>query len=330
MLRANTVWHRADLCRKLTWLRRDTSCARRGSTMSQFLAKVEAIRNALGLRPAQELPAPLAISEAMVLMGIKANETWALPERVEALVEALDLPGFGKSPAATQAAAPAPSPAATQTAAPAPKPAATMPVPASAPSAKALGKQKSLAEEPQRAKSKQPKLYDSMACATKLQFNRRELDKAAAAQRAGEAIAYKELESKYSQPVVKFRSEITEERGEGEASASSGRTYECDLCLKSFDTAIGLRNHMQWHEKPHEDLSSLTFADHARLRWASRSRTDRRVQSSLPSARRRRRQVMRWSANQFSTTGRWWAGAWDRSWSATRMGARSRRLTVSE
>ena len=114
--------------------------------MSQVLA------NALGLRPAEELPAPLAISEAMVLMGIKANETWALPERVEALVEALDLPGFGKSPAATQAAAPAPSPAATQTAAPAPKPAANMPVPASAPSAKALGKQKSLAEEPQRAK----------------------------------------------------------------------------------------------------------------------------------------------------------------------------------
>ena len=100
-------------------------------TMSQFLAKVEAIRKALGLRPAEELPAPLAISEAMVLMGIKANETWALPERVEALVEALDLPGFGKSPAATQAAAPAPP------APPAPKPAATMPVPASAPSAKA-------------------------------------------------------------------------------------------------------------------------------------------------------------------------------------------------
>ena len=72
--------------------------------MSQFLAKVEAIRRALGLR--EELPAPLAISEAMALMGIKANETWALPERVEALVEALDLPGFGKSPAATQAAAP--------------------------------------------------------------------------------------------------------------------------------------------------------------------------------------------------------------------------------
>jgi hypothetical protein len=34
--------------------------------MSQFLAKVEAIRKALGLRPAEELPAPLAISEAMV------------------------------------------------------------------------------------------------------------------------------------------------------------------------------------------------------------------------------------------------------------------------
>ena len=106
-------------------------------TMSQFLAKVEAIRKALGLRPAEELPAPLAISEAMVLMGINANVSWALPEKVEALVEALDLPGFGKSPAATQAAAPAlPAPPAP----PAPKPAATMPVPASAPSAKALGK----------------------------------------------------------------------------------------------------------------------------------------------------------------------------------------------
>ena len=71
-------------------------------TMSQFLAKVEAIRKALlGLRPAEELPAPLAISEAMVLMGIKANETWALPERVEALVEALDLrAGRGRGRAA--------------------------------------------------------------------------------------------------------------------------------------------------------------------------------------------------------------------------------------
>jgi len=38
-----------------------------------------------------------------------------------------------------------------------------------------------------------------------LQFNRRELDQAAAAQRVGEAIAYNELESKYSQPIVKFR-----------------------------------------------------------------------------------------------------------------------------
>ena len=80
-------------------------------TMSQFLAKVEAIRKALGLRPAEELPAPLAISEAMVLMGINANVSWALPEKVEALVEALDLPGFGKSPAATQAPAPPAPPA---------------------------------------------------------------------------------------------------------------------------------------------------------------------------------------------------------------------------
>ena len=31
---------------------------------------------ALGLRPAEELPAPLAISEAMVLMGINANVSW--------------------------------------------------------------------------------------------------------------------------------------------------------------------------------------------------------------------------------------------------------------
>ena len=109
-------------------------------TMSQFLAKVEAIRKALGLRPAEELPAPLAISEAMVLMGINANVSWALPEKVEALVEALDLPGFGKSPAATQAPAPPAPPAP-----PAQKPAATMPVPASAPSAKALGKRKTTA-----------------------------------------------------------------------------------------------------------------------------------------------------------------------------------------
>ena len=38
--------------------------------MSQFMEKVDAIRKALGLRPAEELSAPLAIAEAMVLMGI--------------------------------------------------------------------------------------------------------------------------------------------------------------------------------------------------------------------------------------------------------------------
>ena len=58
---------------------------------------------------------------------------------------------------------------------------------------------------------------DAIAGATKLQFNRRELDQAAAAQRAGEAIAYNELESKYSQPIVKFRSEITQERNKSVA-----------------------------------------------------------------------------------------------------------------
>jgi hypothetical protein len=91
--------------RKLTWPSARARSRSRQSAMSQFLAKVEAIRKALGLRPAEELPAPLAISDAMVLMGIKANESWALPERVEALVEALDLTGFGKSRAASSAKA---------------------------------------------------------------------------------------------------------------------------------------------------------------------------------------------------------------------------------
>ena len=87
---------------------------------------------------------------------------------------------------------------------PAPKPAATMPVPASAPSAKALGKRKTTdVAEPQRA-SKQPKLRCDCR-RDKVAVNRRELDQAAAAQRVGEAIAYNELESKYSQPIVKFR-----------------------------------------------------------------------------------------------------------------------------
>eukprot|EP00900_Chrysochromulina_parva_P018790 jgi/Chrpa1/26912/Chrysochromulina_OHIO_Genome00025452-RA len=57
----------------------------------------------------------------------------------------------------------------------------------------------------------------SDAGATKLQFNRRELDQAAAAQRAGEAIAYNEPESKYSQLIVKFLSEITQERNKSVA-----------------------------------------------------------------------------------------------------------------
>jgi hypothetical protein len=51
----------------------------------------------------------------------------------------------------------------------------------------------------------------AIAGATKLQFNRRELDQAVAAQRTGEAIAYNELESKYSQLIVKFLIEITQE-----------------------------------------------------------------------------------------------------------------------
>ena len=180
--------------------------------------------------------------------------------------------------------------------------------------------------EPQRETSKQPKLYDTMPGATKLQLNRRELDQAAAAQRAGEAIAYTELENKYSQPVVKFRSEITRERAEAEGAeaegvASSGCKYECDLCLKSFDTAIGLRNHMQWHEKPLEEgidkLIRRSFAGTVSARM-------------LVADGGAVRLYLRWLANQFFTIGRWWAGAWDRSWSATQMGAHSRRLTVSE
>ena len=36
---------------------------------------------------------------------------------------------------------------------------------------------------------------------------------------------------------------------------------------------------------------------------------------------------MRWLANPFFTICRWWAGVWDKSWSATRIDD-SRRLTV--
>jgi hypothetical protein len=159
--------------------------------MSQFLAKVEAIRKALGLRPAEELPAPLAISDAMALMGIKANESWALPERFEALKEALDLTGFGKSRAASSAKACSNHARAYIGAI-----------------SKGLGQAEDLrcCRATVCIKAAQALRCDGRP---KLQFNRRELDQAAAAQRAGEAIAYNELESKYSQPVVKFRSEIT-------------------------------------------------------------------------------------------------------------------------
>jgi hypothetical protein len=71
---------------------------------------------------------------------------------------------------------------------------------------------------------------DAIVGATKLQFNRRELDQAAAAQRAGEAIAYNELESKYSQPIVKFRSEITQERNKSVARVRHRvATHTCKL-----------------------------------------------------------------------------------------------------
>jgi hypothetical protein len=70
----------------------------------------------------------------------------------------------------------------------------------------------------------------SDAGATKLQFNRRELDQAAAAQRAGEAIAYNEPESKYSQLIVKFLSEITQERNKSVARMRHRvATHTCKL-----------------------------------------------------------------------------------------------------
>jgi hypothetical protein len=78
-----------------------------------------------------------------------------------------------------------------------------MPMPASAPSAKALGKRKTT--DVSHSVHQSSPSSDAIAGATKLQFNRRELDQAAAAQRVGEAIAYNELESKYSQPIVKFQ-----------------------------------------------------------------------------------------------------------------------------
>ena len=167
--------------------------------MSQFLAKVEAIRKALGLRPAEELPAPLAISDAMALMGIKANESWALPERFEALKEALDLTGFGKSRAASSAKACSNH--------------ARVYIGAIS---KGLGQAEDLRCGRATVCIKAAQALRCDGRATKLQFNRRELDQAAAAQKAGEAIAYTELESKYSQPASSSsgaRSHISAWRG---------------------------------------------------------------------------------------------------------------------
>ena len=64
-----------------------------------FLDKVAAIRSELGLEPKEELATPAAMMAAMTFMGIVPEPSWALPQKVEALVDALGLT-FGENSAA--------------------------------------------------------------------------------------------------------------------------------------------------------------------------------------------------------------------------------------
>ena len=91
-------------------------CAERARALARNRDSLRCLNSSPRLKPSARrwgcvrqrscrVPALLAISDVMVLMGIKANELWALPERVEALVKALDLHGFCKSRAASSAKA---------------------------------------------------------------------------------------------------------------------------------------------------------------------------------------------------------------------------------
>ena len=90
----------------------------------------------------------------------------------------------------------------------------------------------------------QPKLFNLVGI-KRLESDRRDLDAAAKRQRVGEAVSAEEMQQEVAREVGVFRSELR-------PAAASRPVYECDLCLCIFDNHIGLRNHMQWHDKPLE------------------------------------------------------------------------------
>ena len=62
--------------------------------MVSFLDEVAAIRRELGLPPKEEMAAPATIAAAMQLMGVVADESWRLPQMLDAVLHALGLEGF--------------------------------------------------------------------------------------------------------------------------------------------------------------------------------------------------------------------------------------------
>ena len=87
-----------------------------------------------------------------------------------------------------------------------------------------------------------------------VQLDRRDLKDAAASQSVGSAVPFEELKEQVAQQVDEFRSvkraRLAAERGEADMA------YQCELCSKTFKTALGLRNHMQWHTEKMDEEDS--------------------------------------------------------------------------
>ena len=224
------------------------------------------------------MSAPLAIAEAMALMGIKAKESWALPEKVEALVEALDLPGFGKSRAASTTAA---SPAA---AAATPAPAAS----AAMPSRCAQENNELTASDRRILIGRWYVKAFKKACEG--EAKRKYFEHTGGLLTAdGSGDALLKLEGKPIGEVFGWDDTPVDVE---EAELGAGEVEPPDIAPQR---ALGQREGEDptaqnfVDDEDESDVDETCRPRHARLRRASRSRTNRRVQSSSPSARRRRR-----------------------------------------
>lgn len=205
-----------------------------------FLDKVAAIRSELGLEPKEELATPAAMMAAMTLMGIVPEPSWALPQKVEALVDALGLT-FGETSAAAAlgVAAATTSPPSRSWRKASKKPPEASSSSFSTPGNISGKRSASVLFVEAPSASKQPKLT-KMEGITRLFMTKEQRGRFSARQDVGEAVSVEEMQQSVALEVKELPSEKAPPPLQPKA------VYNCSHCYKAFGRPCELAGHMLW------------------------------------------------------------------------------------